>query len=121
MHLDKIIELLKIPSDKRNNQWNEEVEKRRQDFQNILENTNNIKAQSILAKLNEFEETFQIECVILYGKIEEHEKALKILVYNLEDYVAAMNYCLKHSKDSLKNRKILFNTLFLIYLNPSYK
>lgn len=121
MHLDKILELLRTPMDDRNSQWNEKVEKERLDFQNILENSTEFKAQSILAKLKEFEDTLQMECVILYGKIEEHEKALKILVYNLEDYVTAMNYCLKHSRDSPKNRKILFNTLFLIYLNPSYK
>ncbi|RNA43847.1 Transforming growth factor-beta receptor-associated 1 [Brachionus plicatilis] len=121
MHLDKIIELLRIPSEEREPEWDAKVEKEREDFQIILENSSNFKAQPILAKLKEFEDILQLECAILYGKIEEHEKALKVLVYNLEDYVTAMNYCLKHSKDSMKNRKLLFNTLFSIYLSPSYK
>lgn len=121
MHLERIIDLLRIPEDKRAVDWNKMLDKNREDFQAILENSTNFKAQLILAKLKEFEDILELECAILYGKIEEHEKALKILVYNLEDYVTAMNYCLKHSKDSMKNRKNLFNTLFSIYLNPSYK
>ena len=90
-------------------------------FQNILETSTNFKAQAILSKINEFENILQAECAILYGKIEEHEKALKILVYNLEDYKAATSYCLKNSNDSLKIRKNLFNILFSIYLNPTYR
>ena len=52
-------------------------------------------------------------------KIEEHEKALKIFVYTLKDYAGAANYCLINSKDSMKQRKNLFNILFSIYMNPS--
>jgi len=53
-------------------------------------------------------------------KIEEHEKALKILVYTLQDYQAAKDYCLRNSKDSAKTRKLLFHTLFTVYMNPTY-
>ena len=54
-------------------------------------------------------------------KIEEHEKALKILVYTLQDHSAAIDYCLNNSNDSSKQRKQLFHTLFAIYMNPTYR
>ncbi|CAF0716807.1 unnamed protein product [Brachionus calyciflorus] len=120
IYLEKIIDLLKIKEESRSPDWSKELEKERLSFQNILETTANFKAQSILVQIKEFENVLQAECAILYGKIEEHEKALKILVYNLGDYKAATNYCLKNSNDSLKTRKNLFNILFSIYLNPTY-
>lgn len=92
----------------------------REKLQNILESSNNYRVQSVLSKIKDFDSVLQKECAILYEKIEEHEKALKIFVYSLSDYALATNYCLKNSKDSLKQRKQLFNTLFSIYLNPSF-
>ena len=86
----------------------------------MLEYSSNYRVQLILAKIKEHETILQKECAILYGKIEEHEKALKILVYTLNDYKSATEYCINNSKDSLKQRKHLFNILFSIYMNPAY-
>ncbi|CAE1177008.1 VPS3 [Acanthosepion pharaonis] len=60
------------------------------------------------------------ECAILYGKLEEHEKALKILVHKLKDYTAAETYCLVNAKDGAYKRK-LFHILLSVYLDPSYE
>ena len=55
----------------------------------------------------------------MFLKIEEHEKALKIFVYNLQDYASATEYCLRNSKDSTKLRKHLFQLLFQLLLSPA--
>ena len=59
------------------------------------------------------------EKAILHGKLGEHQKALDILVNNLQDHDLAENYCddLSLSKPDLKST-LLF-TLLSIYLNPT--
>ncbi|KAH1186873.1 transforming growth factor-beta receptor-associated protein 1 [Mauremys mutica] len=60
-----------------------------------------------------------MERAILYGKLEEHDKALHILVHELKDFSAAEDYCIwsSESKD-LPYRQRLFHMLLLVYLNP---
>ena len=55
-------------------------------------------------------------------QLEEHDKALRILVQKLKDYGAAENYCLVNSqtKDPAY-RKRLFHILLSVYLDPSYE
>ncbi|KAM9212646.1 transforming growth factor-beta receptor-associated protein 1 [Dugong dugon] len=58
-----------------------------------------------------------MESAILHGKLEEHEKALHILVHELKDFAAAQDYCLWSSEgrgDPYRQR--LFHTLLAIYL-----
>ncbi|ETE73866.1 Transforming growth factor-beta receptor-associated protein 1, partial [Ophiophagus hannah] len=60
------------------------------------------------------------ECAILYGKLEEHEKALHILVHELKDFSAAEDYCLWNSESKgLPYRQKLFHMLLSTYLNSS--
>ncbi|KAM9171258.1 transforming growth factor-beta receptor-associated protein 1 isoform 1-T2 [Pangshura tecta] len=61
-----------------------------------------------------------MERAILYGKLEEHDKALHILVHELKDFSAAEDYCIwsSESKD-LPYRQRLFHMLLLVYLNPA--
>lgn len=61
-------------------------------------------------------------CKWLFSQLEEHDKALRILVHKLKDYGAAENYCMVNSngKDSVV-RKRLFHTLLNVYLDPSYE
>jgi vacuolar protein sorting-associated protein 3 len=87
----------------------------------MLQNSSNYRVQAVLSKIKEYENYLQKETAILYGKLDEHEKALKIFVYTLNDYSSATEYCLRNSKDSVKQRKHLFNILFQIYMNPTYK
>ncbi|CAM4389633.1 transforming growth factor-beta receptor-associated protein 1 isoform X1 [Caretta caretta] len=60
-----------------------------------------------------------MERAILYGKLEEHDKALHILVHESKDFAAAEDYCIwsSESKD-LPYRQRLFHMLLSVYLNP---
>lgn len=60
-----------------------------------------------------------MESAILHGKLEEHEKALHILVHELKDFSAAEDYCLWRSEGrDPPYRQRLFHTLLAIYLSP---
>ena len=54
------------------------------------------------------------------SQLEDHDKALRILVLKLRDYEAAEQYCLLNSegKDDA-TRKRLFHTLLSVYLDPN--
>lgn len=61
-----------------------------------------------------------MERALLHGKLEEHEKALRILVHELRDAPAAEDYCLRHSEGrGPAFRQQLFHTLLSLYLSPS--
>ena len=52
-------------------------------------------------------------------QVEEHDKALRLLVHDLGDYGAAHNYCVLNSAGRPKQyRTMLFHTLLAIYLQP---
>lgn len=53
------------------------------------------------------------ELAILYGKLQEHEKALKVLVYDVHDLQSAEEYC----REWPTGRKELHLLLLNIYLN----
>ncbi|KAL5267139.1 hypothetical protein ACHWQZ_G004241 [Mnemiopsis leidyi] len=55
------------------------------------------------------------ELAILYGKLQEHEKALKVLVYEVHDVRSAEEYC----REWPSGRKELHLLLLKIYLNCS--
>lgn len=60
-----------------------------------------------------------MESAILYGKLEEHEKALHILVHELKDFHAAEEYCIWNSeKRDVQYRRRLFHMLLSVYLTP---
>lgn len=56
----------------------------------------------------------------LHGQHGDHEKALEILVYELNDYDGAFHYCVQHSQSTCStdtSKRKLFHTLLSIYLN----
>ncbi|XP_033102643.1 transforming growth factor-beta receptor-associated protein 1-like [Anneissia japonica] len=54
-----------------------------------------------------------------FVQLEEHDKALRILVYKLQDYGAAENYChVNSSGHDKKYRRRLFQILLGVYLDP---
>ncbi|KAM7129307.1 transforming growth factor-beta receptor-associated protein 1 isoform 1-T2 [Ciconia maguari] len=60
-----------------------------------------------------------MEGAILYGKLEEHEKALHILVHKLKDFRAAEEYCMWNSENrDVQYRRRLFHMLLSVYINP---
>jgi hypothetical protein len=55
----------------------------------------------------------------LFSQIEEHEKALDILVHNLKDFKGAEMYCINNTEGKgLKYKHNLFHTLLAVYLDP---
>ncbi|XP_032981018.1 transforming growth factor-beta receptor-associated protein 1 [Rhinolophus ferrumequinum] len=60
-----------------------------------------------------------MESAILHGKLEEHQKALHILVHELRDFSGAQDYCLWRSEGRDPHyRQQLFHTLLAMYLSP---
>ena len=54
--------------------------------------------------------------------MEDHDKALRILVHKLKDFGAAENYCEVNvgGKDD-SHRKRLYHILLSVYLDPTYE
>ncbi|CAI9729846.1 growth factor-beta receptor-associated 1-like [Octopus vulgaris] len=113
LYLDHVLKLQKdstTPS--------ETIDIARSKLRHLLQVSDLYRVQLILGKAREM--NMHAECAILYGKLEEHDKALKILVHKLKDYGAAENYCLVNAKDAVYKRK-LFHILLSVYLDPSYE
>lgn len=76
-----------------------------------------------LGKMEKYEQLL-LERATLHGKLEEHDKALHILVHKLRDFPSAEAFCLWASscRDS-QYRQQLFHLLLGVYLdgNPSRK
>nr|XP_054757088.1 transforming growth factor-beta receptor-associated protein 1-like [Lytechinus pictus] len=89
----------------------------RSKLRHLLQDSSIYRVQLILGKVKETD--MYAECAILYGKLEEHDKALRILVHKLQDYGAAENYCVVNSKDQDQAyRRRLFQLLLTVYLDP---
>ncbi|XP_046986370.1 transforming growth factor-beta receptor-associated protein 1-like isoform X1 [Schistocerca americana] len=86
-------------------------------LQTLLQTSNLCRTQLLLGKM--LNSNLHEECAVLYGKIEEHEKALDILVNQLKDFKAAELYCENNAQGKeQKYRNDIFYTLLSIYLNP---
>lgn len=83
----------------------------------LLQVSSLYRVQLLLGKMNDAD--LHQEAAILYGKIEEHEKALDILVHNLKDFKGAEMYCVNTTEGKgLKYKHNLFHTLLAVYLDP---
>ncbi|CAG8439841.1 14430_t:CDS:10 [Funneliformis mosseae] len=100
----------------------------------FLQSSTRYNAKLILNKLLEIQ-ILKAELAVVYGKLDDHEKALHILVDDLRDYRGAEFYCLyagrmigiisakKQSdnksiedKDLISTRRTLFSMLLKVYL-----
>jgi len=94
-----------------------DVKTAREKFQTLLETSSNYRISSILQKI--FKYPLHEEIAILYGKMGQHDKALKILVYKLKDFPAAERYCEVISKEkSIAFKRNVCFVLLNVYLNP---
>ena len=58
-------------------------------------------------------------CFVIFHQLEEHDKALRILVHKLKDYGAAERYCCVNSAGRERPyRRRLFQILLGVYLDP---
>lgn len=94
----------------------DELEQARKKLQDLLEHSNFYRIASILQKISKY--PLYYEHAIIYGKMDQHERALKILVYKLKDFQHAERYCDIVSKSKPAHfRKSLFFTLLKVYLH----
>ncbi|XP_020385326.2 transforming growth factor-beta receptor-associated protein 1 homolog [Rhincodon typus] len=112
LYLDKVLEL-----HSQSGSISEELISARRSLKNLLQHSNLYRVHLLLGKIKDTD--LYMECAILHGKLEEHEKALEILVHKLKDFEAAEDYCLWNSnrKDSTCRQR-LFHMLLALYLQP---
>ncbi|XP_077979032.1 transforming growth factor-beta receptor-associated protein 1-like [Glandiceps talaboti] len=112
LYLDSVLQLRKNADTPK-----ERLDLARSKLRHMLQTSSIYRIQLILGKVKETD--MYAECAILYGKLEEHDKALRILVYKLKDYGAAENYCDVNSVGKDKNyRRRLYQILLSVYLDP---
>ena len=93
------------------------IDSARSKLQSLLEASSLYRVSSVLQKISHY--PLYQEIATLYGKMEQHQKALKILVYQLKDFDAALHYCetSTHGKENFKRERV-FLDLLQIYLYP---
>ncbi|WVQ77396.1 hypothetical protein IAR50_007081 [Cryptococcus sp. DSM 104548] len=79
----------------------------------FLETSEGYKAGKMLSKLKK-DEMPQARAILL-GRMGRHEDALKVYVYQLQDYAQAETYCVKNEG----NRSTIFSILLQLYLRPA--
>ncbi|KAM6386233.1 transforming growth factor-beta receptor-associated protein 1 isoform 1-T4 [Alca torda] len=85
-------------------------------LRSLLQKSDLYRIHYILGKIQGTD--LHMESAILYGKLEEHEKALHILVHELKDFHAAEEYCIWNSENrDMQYRRRLFHMLLSVYLN----
>ncbi|CAA9960980.1 GimC Prefoldin chaperonin cofactor [Pyrenophora teres f. maculata] len=60
----------------------------------LLGDTSSYDVDAVLSRLQPYEQELVSEMIILNGRRERHEEALKLLTHGLGDYNTALNYCL---------------------------
>lgn len=115
-YLDQVQNLKKNPDSSE-----ETIKEARFSLQALLKFSSLYNASLLLSKIHE-NSGLDLETAILYGRLEHHEKALKIYVYELNDFEGAVDHCEFYSKNrDLSYRKRLFFSLLSVYLQSEGK
>ncbi|CAI8050652.1 Transforming growth factor-beta receptor-associated protein 1 [Geodia barretti] len=94
-----------------------ELKRARVKLQGFLESSTRYNPACLLSEVVDTD--MYRECSVLYGRMEEHEKALSLLVHKLRDYPMAQEYCEEYSKGKGRvYRQNLYQTLLRVYLQP---
>ncbi|KAK1167685.1 hypothetical protein AOXY_G10434 [Acipenser oxyrinchus oxyrinchus] len=113
LYLDEVLQL-----HSQSDQHSEELSTARAKLRSLLQQSCLYRVQLVLGKIKDTD--LNLECAILYGKLEEHEKALHILVHQLKDFQAAEDYCSWNSEGrDLSYRQKLFHMLLAVYMDPT--
>ena len=112
IYIDQVLKLTKDTI-----QISEEIEAVRSKLQTLLESSSLYRISTLLQRISNF--PLYKEIAILYGKMDQHDRALKILVYKLKDFDSAERYCDVITADKDKNfKENVFHTLLHVYLHP---
>ncbi|XP_076011478.1 transforming growth factor-beta receptor-associated protein 1 homolog [Genypterus blacodes] len=111
LYLEKVLSLLSEPQTDE-----EQLTKARGKLQALLRESSLYRVQHLLGKMENSEQLL-LERATLHGKLEEHDKALHILVHELKDFPSAEAYCIWASsyRDSAYQQQ-LFHLLLGVYL-----
>ncbi|XP_051918602.1 transforming growth factor-beta receptor-associated protein 1 homolog [Hippocampus zosterae] len=114
LYLERVFSLL---SESPTNE--EQLGRSREKLQGLLRESNLYRVQYLLGKMENCEPLL-LERATLYGKLEEHDKALHILVHKLRDFQSAEAFCIWTSscRDSAYKQQ-LFHLLLGMYLDKS--
>ncbi|XP_053240222.1 transforming growth factor-beta receptor-associated protein 1 isoform X3 [Podarcis raffonei] len=113
LYLEEVLRLKSLAAEK-----SEELSKSQAKLRSLLQKSDLYRIRFILDKISGTD--LHMECAILFGKLEQHDKALHILVHELKDFAAAEEYCVWNSESKdLPYRKKLFHMLLSEYLNSS--
>ncbi|XP_017260971.1 transforming growth factor-beta receptor-associated protein 1 homolog [Kryptolebias marmoratus] len=114
LYLDRVLSLLSgTPAGE------EQLTKAREKLQAFLRESSLYRVHFVLGKMENYEELL-LERATLHGKLEEHDKALHILVHKLRDFRSAESFCMWASscRDSAFQQR-LFHLLLGVYLDRS--
>uniref|UniRef100_A0A671TEV7 Transforming growth factor, beta receptor associated protein 1 n=1 Tax=Sparus aurata TaxID=8175 RepID=A0A671TEV7_SPAAU len=112
LYLERVLSLIsESPKDE------EKLTRARERLQALLRESNLYRVQYLLGKTESCEQLL-LERATLHGKLEEHDKALHILVHKLRDFPSAEAFCTwaSSSRDSAY-RQQLFHLLLGVYLD----
>lgn len=112
LYLERVLALLsETPTDEA------QLLKARERLQAMLRESSLYRVQYLLGKMDNCEKLL-LERATLHGKLEQHDTALHILVYELKDFPSAEAYCIwaSESRDAA-NRQKLFHLLLGVYLD----
>ncbi|KAM4630033.1 transforming growth factor-beta receptor-associated protein 1 homolog [Polymixia lowei] len=112
LYLERVLSLLsQSPKDE------DQVTRAREKLQALLRESSLCRVHLLLGKLENSDQLL-LERATLHGKLEEHDKALHILVHQLKDFPSAEAYCIwaSSSRDSAYRQR-LFHLLLGVYLN----
>ena len=111
LYLDKVLDLLKKGN-------SNETKVARNQLKYFLKSSNFYRVSMVLGKINEVH--LYDEQVILLSKLGEHEKALDIILHQLNDPFAAESYCIENASDD-EDKKTSCAGLFHILLSIHLK
>ena len=83
----------------------------------MLQTSSSYRVEMLLAEIQRT--NLHQECAVLYGKLGQHEQALKLLVNQLGDFAGAEEYCVQMSQSessTREGRQEVFLTLLRVYL-----
>ncbi|KAI4884620.1 hypothetical protein NFI96_022242 [Prochilodus magdalenae] len=113
LYADRVLSLLSRAS-----ATEEQLSSARKKLQRLLRESDLYRVQLLLGKV-QGSDVLLTERATLHGKLEEHDKALHILVHQLKNATAAEDYCTWASEahDQARRQK-LFHQLLSVYLDP---
>ncbi|KAL5479964.1 hypothetical protein EMCRGX_G023570 [Ephydatia muelleri] len=97
-----------------------QFERARKKLEQFLKSSTHYRASFLLSRIQNTD--LYSEMAILYGRMDEHEKAFSLLAHKLKDYQGAEKHCVHYSQNkSRQYKQSLYLMLLSVYLKPNEK